>query len=103
MQLWSRSISLVMTDCLNVQTTKSIQDLVGKFSTQTDLQEITARPDSEKDILKNADLNENWVKAAAKRLTSATDVFCMLKLHPHYKVRMELVSSVTHLLTYAPM
>jgi hypothetical protein len=47
--------------------------------------------------------NRDWFKATGQQMIPITKVMTNLQFHPHWKVRMELVTAVEHVLKLAPM
>lgn len=102
-QAWGRIISLVLRD-KEEEDIISIETLMKKgCSTSIDTCTSTSNKKCDiKDNLKGATRNQEWLEATAIKLGTCIQLVDQIKSHSHYKVRRELVESISLILKNCP-
>lgn len=91
---WGRIISLIMHD--KKETLLSVEAVVkANTYSNTNLLDISARTRMLESNLKQDIRDQNWFEAAAIKLGSCIQLFEKIRSHPHYKVRLELVETIS--------
>lgn len=106
LRAWGRVVSLVMKDNIEEDEIPSLNDLI-KMNNEKNINPIEYFPNMKdrselEKHLKSATRNKEWFNACAIKLNTLIQQLDILKKHPHYKVREELVETIHLLLTSCP-
>ncbi|XP_032676301.1 TELO2-interacting protein 1 homolog isoform X2 [Odontomachus brunneus] len=90
---WGRIISLIMHD--KEETILSVETLMKKSTHHSTYLLDTSRTKMFENNLKQDIRNQDWFEAVAIKLGTSVQLFEKIRSHSHYKVRLELVETIS--------